>query len=484
MDDLTLMAGVARVDITPPVGFRMPHIIRNIDASEGVESPLLATVLVLTDAQTKVVILDCDLGGMDLSLVNEIRQKIGELLDTPTSHVSVAVTHTHSSPLTERNKVEVPHLTGFNSSVVEASNAYIDNLVNQLCGIAVLADNRAQPARVASGRGQAKVAINREELNEDGRILIGRNPDGQTDHTVDVLRVDDLDGNPIAVITGYAAHPVVMGWKHGLLSPDFPGVVRRIIEQITGATCLYLTGAAGNQATLSFLQDDWGEVERTGGIIGCEAAKVFFDIETRPHDVVREVKDSLSGLALYHKEFRNEPTHQIMKAAARLVEVPLQSLPTLEKAETYLTETSDHLRKLEADQASKSVIDPARFVNDWAENVVGKIKSGLTHEILTFEIVGYRINDFVLVGMPGEPFVEIGLGVKELSKANHTMFAGYCNGTLAYWPTAEVVTHGEMTKHQAVDAAVKGYNISEPPVAETVDILVSEFGELLSDLGL
>ena len=86
--------------------------------------------------------------------------------------------------------------------------------------------------------------------------------------------------------------------------------------------------------------------------------------------------------------------------------------------------------------------------------------------------------------MPGEPFVEIGLGVKKLSKANHTMFAGYCNGTLAYWPTSEVVTHGEMTKHQAVDAAVKGYNISEPPVAETVDILVSEFGELLSDLGL
>ena len=484
MDDLTLTAGVARADITPPVGFRMPHIARRIEPSAGIESPLLATVLVLADGQTKVVIFDCDLAGIDLPLVNEIRQTVGERVETPASHVTVGVTHTHSAPLTERGVVAVPHLAGPNPGAIEASNAYIDNLVGQLCGIAALADNKRRPARVATGRGQAAVAINREELNEDGRILVGRNPDGPTDHTVDVLRVDDLDGNPIAVLTGYAAHPVVMGWNHLLLSPDFPGVVRRIVEQTTGATCLYLTGAAGNQATLSFLQDDWGEVERTGGTIGCEAARVFFGLETRPHDVVREVSASLSGLAVYHKEFRGGPTHQLLKAAGRMVEVPLQPLPTLEKAEADLAESRAYLRKLEAEEAPKSLSDPAWFINVWAESLVEKVKAGIRQETLSFEIVGYRLDDFVLVGMPGEPFVEIGLGVKERSKAKHTMFAGYCNGTVAYWPTAETVTQGGMTKHHAVDAAVKLYNISAPPVAETVDILVGEFGELLSELGL
>ena len=89
-----------------------------------------------------------------------------------------------------------------------------------------------------------------------------------------------------------------------------------------------------------------------------------------------------------------------------------------------------------------------------------------------------RIDDCLLVAMPGEPFVEIGLRVKKLAKASHTIFGGYCNGVLAYWPSAETVRKGGM----AVEASVKTYNISAPPVAETVDIIVGGFSRLLVDL--
>lgn len=67
----------------------------------------------------------------------------------------------------------------------------------------------------------------------------------------------------------------------------------------------------------------------------------------------------------------------------------------------------------------------------------------------------------VLVGMPGEPFAEIGLATKARSTASHTMFAGYCNGILAYWPTAETVAQGGMS----VRSAVKSYKIPAPPTA-------------------
>jgi hypothetical protein len=107
------------------------------------------------------------------------------------------------------------------------------------------------------------------------------------------------------------------------------------------------------------------------------------------------------------------------------------------------------------------------------------VKGGASREDLKFEIVGYRLDDFVLVGMPGEPFVEIGLGTKERCKAKHTLFAGYCNGVLAYWPTAETVAQGGMS----VSAAVRTYKIPAPPTAETVPIIVAAFGELLEDLG-
>ena len=71
-----LTGGVARVDITPPIGFRLQGIMRRIEPSVSVHMPLYATGIVLSDEQKKIVVFDCDLIGMDIPLANEIRQKI------------------------------------------------------------------------------------------------------------------------------------------------------------------------------------------------------------------------------------------------------------------------------------------------------------------------------------------------------------------------------------------------------------------------
>lgn len=112
MSNLTLTAGVARIDITPPVGFRMQGAMRRIEGSEGIETPLLATALVLADQQTKVVIMDCDLIGFDLPLAAEIRWAIAERVGTSASHVTVGCTHTHNGPCTARGALGGVHDVG------------------------------------------------------------------------------------------------------------------------------------------------------------------------------------------------------------------------------------------------------------------------------------------------------------------------------------------------------------------------------------
>ena len=475
-----LTAGVARVDITPPIGFRMQGIMRRIEPSVGVHMPLLATGLVLADNNHKIAIIDCDLIGLDLPLVDEIRRSVADRIGTETGHVTVACTHTHNSPATFRTGLGGPHDIAPRPGEVESLDAYITELVDKLAGLIAAADGSRQPARAGAGRGEAAVNINREEMMEDGRVFVGRNPDGVTDHSVDVLRVDALNGEPIAVVCSYAAHPVVMGMDSFLLGPDYPGVVRRIVEQTTGATCLFLTGAAGNQATIEFLQHDWDEVERIGGVIGSEAAKTAIGIETRPHEVSRHTADSMSSLVLYGKQFQDGPTHRVLGVASRKATVPLQPLPSLKEAEAQHTSSVRDLAERRSRRASEREMVPALMMERWTRGVLEKVRSGVGHEDLSFEIVGYRLDDYVLVAMPGEPFVEIALGVKARSKAAHTMFAGYGNGNVAYWPSAETVANGGM----AVEASVKTYNISAPPTAETVEILVSEFGKLLEELGL
>ena len=477
----SLSAGVARADITPPLGFRMQGAMRRTEGASGVQSPLLATCLVLGDEDRKLALVDCDLIGFDRPLADEIRGRIGDGIGIPAAQVILGCTHTHNGPCTFRGALGGVHDVGGEAWEIAALDTYIENLGLQLAGIARLADRARRPARARAGEGRARVGINREEVDGSGRTFVGRNPDGPSDHAVPVLRVDDLQGDAIAVVTGYAAHPVVMGYEIYDYTPDYPGVVRRIVERVTGATCLFLTGAAGNQAALSFLQSDWGEMERMGGQIGAAAVQAFHCIETRPGETVREVGKSLSDVAHYYKTFVDGgPTHDVLSFSTRRVTVPLQPLPALEEAERQLCDATTRLRELTREGAPRTKVYPQMLVERWARGVRDKVRSGLAREELAFEVQGFRLDDFALLAMPGEPFVEIGLEAKRCSSAAVTLFAGYCNGLVAYWPTPRTLRQGGM----AAASAVKTYDNSAPPVEEAVQIIGNGFGRVLEDLDL
>ena len=112
MSNQTLTAGVARIDITPPVGFRMQGVMRRTQGAVGVESALLATALVLDDENTSFVIIDCDLIGLDLPLATEIREAVGQRLGTSTGCVALGCTHTHNGPSTSRGNLGGVHDVG------------------------------------------------------------------------------------------------------------------------------------------------------------------------------------------------------------------------------------------------------------------------------------------------------------------------------------------------------------------------------------
>ena len=475
-----LTGGVARVDITPPIGFRLQGIMRRIEPSVSVHMPLYATGIVLSDEQKKIVVFDCDLIGMDIPLANEIRQKIANRLDLDIGNVTVACTHTHNSPATNRAALGGPHDILPKAGEVEALDSYIRTLVQKLVGAAVEADLSRIPVRFGSATGSADVNINREEMTDQGKVVVGRNPKGVSDSSVDVLRIDDLSGNPLAVLCSFAAHPVVMGINSYMIGPDYPGFVRKRVEQIMGTTCMFLTGAAGNQATIEFLQDDWEEVDRIGTIIGCEVAKVAMGIETRPHHVIREAQNSMASLALYRKEYIDAPSHNIFDVASTFVTVPLQTLPTIDEARLQFKKFEELLSDTESLGKTGNDLVHAHMMFRWSKGLMEKVSTGITQPELNFQVVGYRLDDFVLISMPGEPFAEIGIGVKQKSKAKTTMFSGYGNGVLAYWPTADTVAKGGM----AVEAAVKTYDIPSPPTFKTVDIIVSEISLMLQKLGL
>ena len=123
-----LRAGIARIDITPSAGFRMQGIMSRIEGARGVESNLLATILILADETTKVVLVDCDLIGFDMKLVAEIRQEIGTAVGVPPTQVAVDAPHTHNGPCTSRGNLGGVHDVGGDTNERAALDFYIANL--------------------------------------------------------------------------------------------------------------------------------------------------------------------------------------------------------------------------------------------------------------------------------------------------------------------------------------------------------------------
>src|SRR5262249_19051814 len=157
------------------------------------------------------------------------------------------------------------------------------------------------------------------------RTVVGRNPDGFFDPSVRVLRLDLAGGpeagRPLAAVLHYATHPTIMAYENRLITPDYPGVARRTVEALTGATCLFLQGCAGDAGRGGgFPAGRPGSrrlYPRAGKLLGAEAARVFLPLDPRPYPAVfQEVLESGAPLGVYRHEPGPEPDGTLRVATA------------------------------------------------------------------------------------------------------------------------------------------------------------------------
>src|SRR5687768_9721743 len=146
-----LQVGIARADITPPVGIT-PVIwgAQLHTRAEGVDMPLYATALALRETETDVtaVIVDLDLLLLPFALAERLRRAVSELTGVPFAHVRVSATHGHSGPSLAPTWVKEGG---------ELIGPYVESLPGRVAGVAWQAQRAAQPARVSFGTGQASL---------------------------------------------------------------------------------------------------------------------------------------------------------------------------------------------------------------------------------------------------------------------------------------------------------------------------------------
>lgn len=435
-----LYAGVARTDITPPPG--IAHAgwgAQTHQRASGVDLPLWATALALSDGTQTVVIVDLDLIYIWDGEAPAVMQAVADLTGLPPTHIRVAYTHTHSGPI---NGATWSAWIKAGSEMVPAYDAMLQH---QVAGVAQAALQRLRPARIAAGAGQAQITVNRRfQRPEDGAVVIGRNWQGPVDPEVKLVRIDGHDGQPLAALVNYACHPITVGPDCTLITPDYPGVVKRVVEQSTGATCLFLQGAAGNVGPArGVARNGLNEYRRLGAILGSEASRVWWELSTRP---VREhyagTLESGAPLAIYDDEPLPEPD-TTLRVATRPLRLPLKQLPPPAQLEAEFEGYAARLNELRASGGAEAQIRELTMLAKRAgmRADLARRSDGQTHR--TFELQVFTIGDSIaLAALPGEPFVEIGMAIKRGSPFAHTLFSGYSNVGWAYIPTPDAYPLG------------------------------------------
>jgi len=404
-----MKAGVAAVDITPPVGIAMGGFAVRKEGARGVHDPLYAKALVLEEGEEKLALVTCDLLGLNRSTVARIRKLVGEATGMPGERVAICFSHTHSGPAPGR-LYEIEELReGLEELWGEVLPYYIAGAVR-------MALDDVKEAEVGVGVGEAVIGVNRRQWK--GEVVIGENPEGPVDPQVGVIKVDRKEGSS-AVLMQYACHGVVLGGDNLLISADYPGYAVKVLEDAYGGDVvgLFANGCGGNINPKE--RGSFEAAERLGRILAGEAMKVAQEV--RPCE----------GL----------------KVARREVFLPLKELPPLEEAEGRARELEEKVKDAEGSE---------QITGLWGELVharhtvmiINELRATQRPEVLErgemeSEVWGVRLGDAALVLLPGEVFVEIGLEVKERSPFEMTLVSAYCNDySVSYVPTARAYDEG------------------------------------------
>jgi hypothetical protein len=440
------------------------------DPIPAIESDLTGTVLVLGNEKIQVAIIATDLCVMSAPEAARIRKQVGDAIGTPASHVMLNLSHNHSAPgLPDYIEDPMPEKNAIRKM-------YEKDLTRWLVDAATEAAQNLQPARIGADWGECRIGVYRREIRPDGKDVLGEVPDHPIDPSVGVVRVDDLDGHPIAILFRYGCHPVTMGPRAMVASTDFPGPARQVIEQALGGTAMFLQGCGGNinpVAGIGYEVDCREQKNRLGFTLGGEAVKVAANIRTNVRAGKRVPLGNIPNILFTPWVPVEGETCIFLGATEEIVKLEFDQLPTLEQAEEIRTKWKKTLADRQTNGAQDWEIRVAIRFAEWSEKLVQAVRNGHPTADLTAQVI--RVNDIVFAGLNAEIFYETGMTIRGKSPFKDTFVMGYTNGSISYLPRAEDYPKGGWKINESYalpDLLFQGYSqpVAFHPKSEQVTV--------------
>jgi hypothetical protein len=323
--------------------------------------------------------------------MDELRSRVKS--DSGIEHVIFAASHTHNGP------------TPLNKKYIQSgSNRWEPRALDAIAQAIHEASRRAVPCYIGAGKGASSVGHNRQDPVGGLWTNEIRYPTYPRDPVVQVLRIDEIGGKPIAVVVNYAAHPVVLDSINSTeYSADFPGAMAEYVEKsLPGSpVCLFIQGACGDINSRYLGQ--YPSTERGPGSYGV---------------LVREMR-----------QLGRELGYEVLKVAVGMQPKSPQHAELLVQDDELTFQARWNLEKLKELKAVPTY-------HQWLAE--GR-PVGFPPERLKVFITSALINRHIAVlTMPGEPYVEHQISFRDRLPGLDTILAGYANGYVGYIPTIRI----------------------------------------------
>ncbi|MFH1739769.1 MAG: hypothetical protein ABIH23_12225 [bacterium] len=447
----TFRAGAAKISITPRLGISLAGHMQDRNATH-IHDELHVRCLVLDNGDTRIAIAVCDLLALGKEPISRAKQMIQERAGLSPDHILIAATHTHTGPTTVPAFQSDPDLE------------YIDWLVVKIADCVQLAVNNLRPARVGWGLGwEDRVVFNRRFFMKPGttpanpwgqttdRVKMNpgyknenvEKPAGPVDPDLPIVALQDLDGDPIAVLSNYTLHYV--GGRSSDVSADYFGMWAAILER---------------------------KFEKP-------------EINPKPPFIAiltNGCSGDINNIDIHRRMEQPHPYHQMATVAQLVADDALHVLKNIEYHEWVPLDIREKTLQLGVRKPSPQDVSDARLILDQAGSDLKSLSEFYARETVLLadweehiqtSVQALRIGDVGIATFPGEAFVELGLETKKNSPLPLTFCIELANDYRGYIPTLEAHKMGGYETWRARSSFL------EPTAAQT---MVSTVLDLLNQV--
>ena len=440
-----LLAGVAKVVITDP-------------EAGPANDPLYVKALVLRSGDEIAVIVTVDavaiaeIGSIKNDFLANVRSQLNRELNLDPAHMLINASHCHGKVCADVEARTV-------QAVVEAWQ----NMV---------------PVSIGTGTGcEDRIMENRRLKLKNGKEADVRHayslpPDedvasvGPVDPEIGILRLDQENGETLAVVYNFACHPILEVPSRENTA-DISGFASQVIEDNLSedTIALFLQGCGGDVNPILYKDvNNPRDAEVLGNMLGLSTLQALKNIRSGGDRELKVVHETIelprADLAERIESLQAEQIQllQALKGTSLNLKtfIPLYVKYNLSRDfPSYYSHRYLHEKMMGRDGLSKLDAENRENMDRYIENIYAmeqltRIQINLNllkkhqarnvaagESTIEIEMMGLRVGEFVLVTFPGELSVQIGLNIKKKSPHKFTFVAGVTNGYIYYTPTAE-----------------------------------------------